>query len=260
MSSQCNTVLQTAELLEAILQQLDMRTLLTSAQLVNRQWHELITSSPALQQALFFMPVAGNSGPVRQNVLLAEVFPLWFRENVKQTSDSKLKWFTQPSFKRLPMAKKSRQHTFMYPNATWRRMLVQQPPALRLGCWERYHGMGGDSHSFHVHAFPKGIRMDSLYDVAQRWVAYTVSSFCVLWDPSVALLPGSSSYGRSMNSRRREELRTFTEKVDLLICCVMTVQCTGDSSEEGDKFAEDFTFPVKQPRDENDEECDKIWS
>lgn len=54
----CGTadVLAIPELLEIILLHVDMTTLLVSALRVNRKWHNLISSSSALQQALFFAP------------------------------------------------------------------------------------------------------------------------------------------------------------------------------------------------------------
>lgn len=44
------------ELLELILLHVDLRTILTSAQRVSRAWHALVTTSTALQRALFFAP------------------------------------------------------------------------------------------------------------------------------------------------------------------------------------------------------------
>ncbi|KAK1490437.1 F-box domain-containing protein [Colletotrichum tamarilloi] len=51
------TVLAIPELLESILVQVDMRTLLVSASRVSRTWKAFMDGSPAVQQALFFKPV-----------------------------------------------------------------------------------------------------------------------------------------------------------------------------------------------------------
>ncbi|KAL4954382.1 hypothetical protein BDW69DRAFT_163300, partial [Aspergillus filifer] len=59
--SAANRVLETPELLEMILVQTDMRTLLISAQRVCRTWKALIDHSPSLQRALFFTPVKDPS-------------------------------------------------------------------------------------------------------------------------------------------------------------------------------------------------------
>lgn len=57
------TVMAIPELLENILLQVDMGTLLTSALRVNKDWNALITSSPVLQEALFFSPISEASEP-----------------------------------------------------------------------------------------------------------------------------------------------------------------------------------------------------
>ncbi|KAI3327366.1 hypothetical protein HD806DRAFT_520232 [Xylariaceae sp. AK1471] len=249
MSSQCNTVFRTPELLEAILSQLDMRTLLVSAQLVNREWCELVGSSPTIQKALYFEPITQTSKTMTQNPLLVEVFPLWFREIKKKdevpNEHSRFKRdfvsFRREDFYQLPMADKSRRDAFMHPDATWRRMLVRQPPALRLGRWTRHHGMGGDSQSFHLHEFPDGLRMGIIYDWAMDWAV--AGSFRVAWDPSQVSLHGSGWYGRSLNSVQQTKLTTFTEKVDVVLCCFMTISCVMSVVDEGEWFRQTFSHP-----------------
>lgn len=51
------------ELHEAILWHTDMLTVLVSAQRVSKAWRALITTSPALQQKLFFQPIPGDAPP-----------------------------------------------------------------------------------------------------------------------------------------------------------------------------------------------------
>src|SRR5437879_630808 len=72
-------VLSTAELLELILLQLDLRTLLTAAQRTCRYWKTLIRDSPSLQKYLFLMP--DESAPKSWNPLLAEAFPSFFSQD-----------------------------------------------------------------------------------------------------------------------------------------------------------------------------------
>ncbi|KAI0455926.1 hypothetical protein F5B21DRAFT_470190 [Xylaria acuta] len=250
MASSRDAVLQTAELLQEILLQLDLRTLLTTAQLVSRQWHELITSSPALKQALYFEPIVRPSGPATHNPLLAEVFPPWFP---KQTKDEQPdvtkppKMINREDFGSLPMAQASRRHAFMHPDATWRRMLVQQPPVLRLGRWTASHAMMGDFHHFPLQEFPDGLRMGSLYDLAQDWVRQAVSGFNVFWDPSVATTYGSTRYGRGMEPGKKDELESFASQASVVLFCYMVVQCTEDWPDV--QFEEAFTFtPSKEQR------------
>jgi hypothetical protein len=80
-----DVVLETGELLEAVLLQLDLYTLLLSATRVSRYWHDLITRSPSLQRALFFLPDqqdASHAHRRTQNPFLKKVFPAWF-ENTR---------------------------------------------------------------------------------------------------------------------------------------------------------------------------------
>lgn len=58
-----DSVLSTTELLEAILLNLDMTTLLVSCLRVSRAWSRVITHSPALQRALYFQPIPRDQHP-----------------------------------------------------------------------------------------------------------------------------------------------------------------------------------------------------
>ncbi|KAH8161535.1 hypothetical protein CIB48_g6698 [Xylaria polymorpha] len=251
MFSSGDAVLQTAELLEGVLLQLDMRTLLTTAQLVSRQWHELITTSPALKQALYFEPIARLSGPATQNPLLAEVFPPWFpkpTKNEQRDITSSLKMTNREDFSGLPMAQASRRHAFMHPSATWRKMLVQQPPVLRLGRWTASHAMMGDFHHFQLQEFPDGLRMGSLYDFGQDWARQAVSGFNVFWNPTGVTAYGSTRYGRWMEPGKKDELESFASKADIVLFCYMVVQCTEEWPYL--QFEQTFTFaPSKKQRD-----------
>ncbi|KAH7024448.1 uncharacterized protein B0I36DRAFT_331450 [Microdochium trichocladiopsis] len=141
-------ILDTLELLELILLQLDMRTLLTSAQRVSKKWHASIQGSPALQRRLFFMP--DNNTRLRahndddyetlpiHNPLLTELFPAWFSNGDK----------TIPPVStcgRQPFARSEHFPAVMTAGASWRRMLVQQRPAIsHIGEWRKASSWQGD--------------------------------------------------------------------------------------------------------------------
>ncbi|KAI1368202.1 hypothetical protein F5Y08DRAFT_10842 [Xylaria arbuscula] len=246
MTSNCDAVLQTPELLQEILLHLDMRTLLTSAQLVNRQWHELITTSPVLQQALYFEPIASSSDPATQNPLLSELFPYWFREESRcegsETPGPAL--IGREEFSGLPMARKSRRHAFMYPRASWRRMLVRQPPVLKLGRWTTAHGQWGDSHEMEIDEVPEGLRMGRFYDLAQNWVGKVVSHFVVFWGSSGVAAYTTTLYGSMLEPIEKGQLEALSRRVDLAVLRHMVVQCSGEYPDE--QFEEAFTFPVSE--------------
>jgi hypothetical protein len=136
------SALNTPEILEMILVQTDMRTLLTSAQRVCRDWLNLITTTPSIQKALFFTPIKASEQEInekKRNPLLIEDFPPIF--SAEDTSVycgfdfSDLEWTKHPSSLT----------RFARADASWRKMLVQQPPISGLGIFSHFHAKGGDS-------------------------------------------------------------------------------------------------------------------
>ncbi|GAB1196716.1 hypothetical protein APSETT444_005991 [Aspergillus pseudonomiae] len=119
------------EILHPILINLDMRTLL-HAQRVCRLWHHIISKSRSLQQALFFLPVeerqATTSDERRSqiNPLLREI--LWPQLSWLATCGRELK-----SSERKRQAKTRRIPILRSENASWRRMLIRQPPPITIG-------------------------------------------------------------------------------------------------------------------------------
>ncbi|KAH6663967.1 hypothetical protein F5X68DRAFT_217962, partial [Plectosphaerella plurivora] len=77
--SSTDKVLRTPELLELVLLELPLRTLLTRASLVSKQWRDHIISSPPLQRALFFKTCPPGT-PSRINPLLAVEFRIFFND------------------------------------------------------------------------------------------------------------------------------------------------------------------------------------
>lgn len=119
------------ELHELILLRLDLRTLLTSAQQVNHVWAALIKESTALQRQLFFAPdVRITSQGITHSALLLDAFPSLFFKLEPDKDDHK---FTFQSWDMIKHPEK--QPSYLRPDASWRRMLVQQPPIYRLGIW-----------------------------------------------------------------------------------------------------------------------------
>lgn len=135
-------VLKTPEVLEMILLQTDMRTLLTSCQRVCRGWCNLVTKSPSIQKALFFTPIKESEWRVGERVpnsLLAEMFPTIFP--AKGDPDNRDFHFSDCAMTKDPASL----DRFVRKDASWRRMLVQQPPILELGLFHIDSGRGGDS-------------------------------------------------------------------------------------------------------------------
>lgn len=137
------TVFTIPELLETILLHLDPRTLLT-AQSTCKTWTTLITTSPRIQQALFFIP---SSHPEKElNPLLVHSFPSLFpspsprEENYVQ--DARFTFTSLDMF-----GSPAKMKAYMRAEASWRRMLVQQPPVFEIGLVKIRSGMRSQSHA-----------------------------------------------------------------------------------------------------------------
>lgn len=122
-------VLATVELLELILLQVDMQTILTSAVRTCHFWRDVTRDSPQLQTLLFFRPETrlptgghGDRIPIRprkKNPLLLRRF-----ENLLSSSSTTA-----------DLVRPVQSETILRPEASWRAMLVQQPPARTVGVW-----------------------------------------------------------------------------------------------------------------------------
>jgi hypothetical protein len=120
ISSQ-DEALSIPEILEAILLRLDIQALLTDVQLVCHRWTNVIRASPSIQQALFFMPRQKVEKTI--NPLLAEAFPSFFPMHSQPFNDG---LFTVSTFDMIRTPDKK--GAYARKEASWRRMLVQQPP------------------------------------------------------------------------------------------------------------------------------------
>ncbi|KAJ6482725.1 hypothetical protein C8R45DRAFT_1002256 [Mycena sanguinolenta] len=165
------TVIASPELLELTLTHLPMRDLLVTAPLVSKTWHA-ITLTPTLQRLLFFQP--DTSSGRAENPLLVELFPPFFAPG----GPNRWTWPNFEAIKSMPWSKAP--NAFKRPDASWRRMLVTQPPAQRLVITERCHARGGDSVRRAVLDDPS-LRMGVLYDLVLPFIDRVASSFLIRW-------------------------------------------------------------------------------
>ena len=198
MPSPIHEVLSTPELLIEILSRLDMRTLLLS-QRVSRFWQGLVTGTPALQRSLFFEPITAKSNTEltqgRQiNPLLQAAFPPFFKEPTKQKDSEVIRLSDllvrddHKTFSFMDSLSWDKRESFLREGASWRRMLVQQPAALKLGYIE---SQGPSERSYYNACLthPNGLRMHALYDFVYQFMAHREekndrNSFGVYWrDP-----------------------------------------------------------------------------
>ncbi|KAJ7916298.1 hypothetical protein B0H13DRAFT_1998205, partial [Mycena leptocephala] len=136
--------ISTPELLELTLSHLPMRDLLVTAPRVSKTW-QATTLCPTLQRALFFQPDPPGS---------------------------------ERSIMSMPCSKAP--DAFKRPEASWRRMLVTQPPVPKMTIEEMCHGQIGDSER---RAMLEGLelRMGYLYDLTFPLIDRPASSFCIRW-------------------------------------------------------------------------------
>ncbi|KAJ7224033.1 hypothetical protein B0H12DRAFT_1328841 [Mycena haematopus] len=170
--------MSTPELLEHTFAHLSMRDLLITAPLVSKTW-QAITLTPTLQRLLFFQPDTELSCRV-QNPLLVELFPPLFVS--KAEAPLRWVWPNSKSIESMPWAKAP--DAFRRPEASWRRMLVTQPPAPRLVVTERCHGEDGYSVRRAVLNDPC-LRMGVLHDLVLPLIDRIASRFFIRWHQDI---------------------------------------------------------------------------
>jgi len=177
MTSACDRVFSTPELLEAILIQLTPVNHLLQAQRISRVFHTTITSSPTIQQLLFFRPsTTKNPKEWTINPLLRQHFKPWFF--IPESRWSRPEYGTLHRMEWTPTPE--RRDAFLRPEASWRKMLFVQPPPKELKVAQRTNTMDGDSHEEAYISLPEGVTMAPLYDLAESHVRDEhVSSFAV---------------------------------------------------------------------------------
>jgi hypothetical protein len=139
------------EILVMILLKLDMRTLLLS-QRTCRSWFTAIKYSTEIQKALFFTPIERipNQEPL-QNSMLGEAFSALFDTTDPNDTEDEDD-YGQSALSTFDMIKKPQKlAAYLRPQASWRRMLVQQPPAHKFAVFKEGFGMG---HGYRFFEFP----------------------------------------------------------------------------------------------------------
>jgi hypothetical protein len=173
MSSACSTVLNTPELLEAILAQLPPKDLLL-AQRISHCFATAIKSSPCLQQALYFraVPVKDAQAWTINSLLRHHFLPFFTLPNDLQDIETvELMDWTKHDKKR---------EAFLYKDASWRKMLVMQPSPKKLFVVQFCHCEGGDDVCDAELSFEdsQGLTMDAIYDITIAFLRNEeVSSF-----------------------------------------------------------------------------------
>ncbi|OQE41050.1 hypothetical protein PENCOP_c005G08219 [Penicillium coprophilum] len=223
-------VLDTPEILEMILARVDMRTLLTSAQRVCRHWVNLISQAPSIQKILFFTPIKDSEWGVGEktiNPLLRETFPSIFPAKDRGKHH-------ELNFSDLTMNKDTlTMFRFVRKDASWRKMLVQQPPISDIGLFNVSHGMMGDHAVSSIISADKkmqesgyhGIRMERLFELLLTLHFSDFITVRVYWSTG-----DLESFEWSFDNIR-DELHRIISKFGLVVYKRAVIQCSmGGSS------------------------------
>ncbi|KUI54597.1 hypothetical protein VP1G_01913 [Cytospora mali] len=155
-------VLNTPELLEIILESLEPQTLLTSATRVCHYWNNLISDSLNIQRALFLLPERPSKSTYsRANPLLLPLLTGLSASTIDLHS-------LLNDYSHNP----NTNDKFLRTEATWRHMLVQQPPATKLGIWKIEFSGRGFQHIFEgvdVSDMGGGLGMNQFLGLAKQW-------------------------------------------------------------------------------------------
>ncbi|KAI1112487.1 hypothetical protein F5Y14DRAFT_270281 [Nemania sp. NC0429] len=275
-------VLAIPELLEAILLQLDMTSLLLSASRVNKTWNHVIETSPAIQKALYFQPVQDNcstQNPKQKptaptvNPLLLKKFGAYFfaadehHGRVHRACDAfhKLPWeenrgidlATTLEMQRAITSQKRDCSRFTRTGASWRRMLVSQPPPTELGALWQEAGLSSAIKPMQT-AFqalivpgtsmhPTGIQMGHLYDLVQYYAGHHQRDelwYRVVWNS--VKLPTYSGF-------LRDECKGLLHRTPLVVELydVADSRMGTDAREPSDLEAFDSTFQCEESSEPN---------
>lgn len=158
-----DTTMGTTELLELILLQLDTRSIL-KAQQVCQRWRQTILHSVQLQQALYTKPAKGSPTKRTINHLMEEtVLPQLLLRSRNYVIPGRWPNF-EPCFR---------------PEAGWRKMLPQQPPASSIGVIEiEQH----EKYRFSKLAVkPGSLRMEHILEAVENGVLMPTPNHRVFW-------------------------------------------------------------------------------
>ncbi|KAI0121130.1 hypothetical protein BJ170DRAFT_146273 [Xylariales sp. AK1849] len=242
MVSPIQHVLDTSELLQEIILHLDIRTVLTSAQLVSHRWHALVSESPRIQRHVFLRSDHVSRRDRVRNPLLAQTFPHWFPPPFVKPWPH---WGKEQQALRRPvfdeMALATRIDAFMQQkNVSWRRLLISQPPVTQLCVCTTFKKHGVTKMNWKIREFPDGLRMGNYYDIVQQWLfKNSKASVRVFWD--TLTLPYTED-GRPLTS---DELAAMSAKVgsdDVVLKLDMTKQSKKELSQDDLDFGQRFTF------------------
>ncbi|KAI0122253.1 hypothetical protein F4814DRAFT_203605 [Daldinia grandis] len=168
-----NRALNIPEILETILWGMEDRDVLINAQRVSKRWQATIMGSPKIQASLFLrgIPRSLNAERYTKNHLVAYFWPKLF--NATLFPYGSYPGHTKSSFMTLDEIRTSLDYgireVWLVENASWRQMLVSQPPITKIHWQVRREDLEDPQvplpSTVAEFNFPDGLRMGDYYDL-----------------------------------------------------------------------------------------------
>lgn len=214
MPNASHRVFQNLELIRLILSQLDLQTLLISCLRVSKRWNIAIVGSAVLQEKLFLKPVNVRRGtrkvrPVQNPLVILRGWMLHLLFHISHDDADDLRRAlekgtaypvhvpTSPSSV-VPLRHVLHEiHGSLYSSpafsrkgASWRKLLLQQPPIRSFGLVvSRRTGGGWYETEMGRADVPRGLRLGQLWDTMRQVLGRFPTSSCYLrlvwWEPTV---------------------------------------------------------------------------
>lgn len=214
------------EILTLVLQELDMYTLLISAQRVCHLWGSLIRETPSLQQNLFLEPTGEKDNKLQRmfNPLLSMKFPTFLPKNDRPTNQ--LRECVDLTIIELITCPEKRP-AYLRPEASWRRMLTQQPPAFTVVSTSSFLGVGLDKTEGPRQ--DRGLRMGTLFEWVLSRPGYFFASGVAIFfgGPSPVNTPFFNSGGTVA-----EWYKEVVANHDIIISADLPTEMGGEESED----------------------------
>ena len=214
MPSASDRVFQNQELLRMILLRLDLRTLLTAGLRVSRRWNLAILGSAVLQEKLFLKPVVVRRGtrkvqPVQNPLVMLRGWMLHMLFHISHDDADDLRRALEKGTAypvHVPTSPSSviplrhilheiegslySDPAFSRRGASWRKLLLQQPPIKSFGLVVSRRSAGGLYETEMGRAdVPRGLRLGQLWDTMRQVLGRFPTHSCYLrlvwWEPTV---------------------------------------------------------------------------
>ena len=232
------------EIVISILHQMDTQTLM-AAQRVCRSWTDYIRRSRSLQEALFFIPVSEKSRAETRvsNPMLAQAFRSAFPSRGLRGSSNADDKVETVSLSEFDLTKcPAKREMYLRPEASWRRMLTQQPPVFTVGLFSMCAGpMGLFWYQEKATRQNDGLRMGVLFEWfvdlgRHEWNSATIAiglgGAAPVNMPVEIMPPSTSVFTDGIN----EDWRAMAADFDLVLMTSSASACTDPEGPDDDDW------------------------